>query len=241
MTVKKRKTPKYVSVYNQILSMINKGIYNGSEKLPSETELSETLQVSRMTLRQALVLLREDGIIETRHGSGNYIKRQSAQSESGIEKQGDPVLKISKCEISNIESEIELRATEEFTSTIFQRDAAISIAIRRFYYNEDNKCVAYGFTTLLSDILDETGINISNPKNIEEFLETKIYEKAHKTHLEMKIMEEHTSIPVKQIPSHSHMYFSIVELIYDNSGKVMAYTKYYTPVENTDMVFNRYQ
>ncbi|HET6849784.1 MAG TPA: GntR family transcriptional regulator [Gaiellales bacterium] len=43
------------------------------ERLPSEPELAKTLGVSRSSLRAAIALLEEDGLVQRLHGSGTYV------------------------------------------------------------------------------------------------------------------------------------------------------------------------
>lgn len=43
------------------------------DQLPAEDELSDQFEVSRSTLREALRLLEQDGVLEVRRGSGRYI------------------------------------------------------------------------------------------------------------------------------------------------------------------------
>lgn len=62
--------------YERILRMIVAGEVPENRKLPSETALSSTIGVSRPVLRQALAVLREDGIIASRQGSGSYVVRR---------------------------------------------------------------------------------------------------------------------------------------------------------------------
>lgn len=57
----------------QIVSRIASGEYLPGQKLPSERELSETLAVSRPTLREVILALGTVGVLETRHGRGTYI------------------------------------------------------------------------------------------------------------------------------------------------------------------------
>jgi len=45
-------------------------------KLPSERELSETLGVSRMTLRHAIGDLQSEGLLYSVPGSGTFVKEQ---------------------------------------------------------------------------------------------------------------------------------------------------------------------
>ena len=58
------------------------------ERLPSERDLAEKFQVSRMTLRQAITLLVEEGVLERRVGSGTFITSTRVQEKCG----GQPVL-----------------------------------------------------------------------------------------------------------------------------------------------------
>ena len=65
--------PKYLSLQNQIKEDIISKKYPLFSKLPTEVSLSEEYHVSRATVRQALSLLEEEGIIEKRWGSGNVV------------------------------------------------------------------------------------------------------------------------------------------------------------------------
>lgn len=52
---------------------IGAGIYPIGETLPSEVALASELGVSRVTLRQALKSLEEDGVLIKRHGVGTFV------------------------------------------------------------------------------------------------------------------------------------------------------------------------
>ncbi len=82
----KDKSHLYLDVYDKILKLINEGVYPVGSKLPAELELSKMMNVSRMTLRQALSLLQEDGYIVTIHGQGNFIKDNTKLRSVGLEK-----------------------------------------------------------------------------------------------------------------------------------------------------------
>ena len=53
------------------------------DKLPSESDLVRQFDVSRVTVRQALEALRTDGIIESRHGKGWFLRRVRAVQNLG--------------------------------------------------------------------------------------------------------------------------------------------------------------
>ncbi|MHB1784738.1 MAG: FadR/GntR family transcriptional regulator [Acidimicrobiales bacterium] len=52
------------------------------DRLPTERELAERLEVSRATVRQATVALEVQGIVEVRHGDGIYLQRTDGAKES---------------------------------------------------------------------------------------------------------------------------------------------------------------
>lgn len=74
--------PKYISLKEKINEDILKNIYPIGSKLPTELELASKYKVSRSTVRQALDLLVEQGIIEKRWGSGNTVISKSNSEKS---------------------------------------------------------------------------------------------------------------------------------------------------------------
>jgi GntR family transcriptional repressor for pyruvate dehydrogenase complex len=61
------------AVTRQIEELILQGVLRPGDRLPAERELSETMEVSRPTLREALADLEERGLIATRPGGGTFI------------------------------------------------------------------------------------------------------------------------------------------------------------------------
>lgn len=61
------------TVVRQIEELILRGILRPGERLPSERELSERLNVSRPSLREALADLQSRGLLATRAGAGVYV------------------------------------------------------------------------------------------------------------------------------------------------------------------------
>ncbi|MBL8327900.1 MAG: GntR family transcriptional regulator [Rubrivivax sp.] len=68
-----RKTPRYRSIADNLIQDIVGGRYPLGSSLPAETELCEQLQVSRHTVREALRILEEGGLISRRQGSGSEV------------------------------------------------------------------------------------------------------------------------------------------------------------------------
>ena len=65
-------------VVRRIGEAIGAGLLAPGERLPGQVELAETLGVARMTLRQALAILADAGLIEIRRGrtGGAFVARR---------------------------------------------------------------------------------------------------------------------------------------------------------------------
>jgi GntR family transcriptional repressor for pyruvate dehydrogenase complex len=74
-----RKNKVYEEVARQIERLIRKKLKPG-DKLPSERELAEMLQVSRSSIRDAIRGLELRGVVEPRQGAGTIVCEASAQS-----------------------------------------------------------------------------------------------------------------------------------------------------------------
>jgi GntR family transcriptional repressor for pyruvate dehydrogenase complex len=62
-----------VAVVRQIETLILRGILRPGERLPAERELAERLNVSRPSLRDAIGVLQEQGLLTTKAGAGVYV------------------------------------------------------------------------------------------------------------------------------------------------------------------------
>lgn len=67
----------YAEIARQIGGQILADQYPMGTRLPSERELSETFNVSRPTIREALIALEVDGLVDIRMGSGVYVSAKT--------------------------------------------------------------------------------------------------------------------------------------------------------------------
>lgn len=73
--------PAYIRIHDAIKKELDRGIWEIGQRLPSERKLAAIYDVSRMTLRQAITLLVEEGILERRVGSGTYVASHRVQEK----------------------------------------------------------------------------------------------------------------------------------------------------------------
>lgn len=74
-----QKTSVSRQVADHILDLIERGELKRGDRLPGEREFAESLGISRVPLREAISALSIMGIIEKRHGEGNYIAESNLQ------------------------------------------------------------------------------------------------------------------------------------------------------------------
>lgn len=121
--------------------ILKEHIYAFGEKLPNENELSESLGISRTTLREAIRILSAEGILTVRRGRGTFVAEQADQyAASGIDMQNISQMKIT------------LRDLYE-TRMIFEPEAA-ALACKRATDAEIQSILALGEecqTQLLKD------------------------------------------------------------------------------------------
>ncbi|MWA09952.1 FadR/GntR family transcriptional regulator [Streptomyces sp. BA2] len=71
----------------QILQVVRLGLVPGGERLPSERELADRLGISRVTLREVLKVLQDQGLVESRRGryGGTFVRpRPEAAGEDEL-------------------------------------------------------------------------------------------------------------------------------------------------------------
>jgi GntR family transcriptional regulator len=66
--------PAYLRIAERLTIEIGAGRLAPGQRLPPERRMAETQGVSLMTLRKALAVVTERGLIERRQGSGNYVR-----------------------------------------------------------------------------------------------------------------------------------------------------------------------
>ena len=65
--------PAYIRIHDKIKADVDDGTWKIGQRLPSERDLCDTFDVSRMTVRQAITLLVDEGILERKPGSGTFV------------------------------------------------------------------------------------------------------------------------------------------------------------------------
>ena len=70
--------PKYLQIAGYLRDQIVRGDLRPGDEVPSERELAAAWRVARPTAARALEALRVQGLVESRQGSGTYVRRPGA-------------------------------------------------------------------------------------------------------------------------------------------------------------------
>lgn len=79
-----RRASLYEGVIERIREYALEAHLRAGDRLPSERDLAGWLHASRSTVKQALVVLEVQGLVETRHGGGTFLLRDDLMAESVI-------------------------------------------------------------------------------------------------------------------------------------------------------------
>lgn len=107
-----QKTAKYSVIKQHICQKIESGQWPQHYKVPSENELTQQFDVSRMTARRALQELTEQGILVRAQGSGTFVATFKSQS--------------SVLEIRNISDEINKRGHKHHAKQLMLESIAVT-------------------------------------------------------------------------------------------------------------------
>jgi len=76
---KQHPMPVYLQLKEMLQNQIERGIYRSHQKLPSERDLCQNFNLSRMTARRALRELIDEGLAYTRVGKGTFVSYKTGQ------------------------------------------------------------------------------------------------------------------------------------------------------------------
>lgn len=162
---------KYLAIYKELLNRVNNDTYNNlNNPIPNEIQLSKEFDCSRMTMRRAIDLLVQEGIIYRRRGSGSFIRDNTSSKYS-------PVFKLNNEVISGLTDSIEYDIVNKLISfkLIFATESiknALSLKLNDPVY----EIIRVRYINNSPYVIEKTYMNASIISGItEEILRKSIY------------------------------------------------------------------
>jgi len=109
----------YLQIAEQLANLINIGEISPTDRLPAERELATTFNVSRQTVREALIALEVSGLVEIKPGSGVYVLKSASIKSSLINEDAPGPLEIMEARIV-VEGEAASIAAERISNEELQ-------------------------------------------------------------------------------------------------------------------------
>lgn len=89
MPIKKVETSRlYRQIADQLITLIDNNEFPPGSRLPSERDLAEQLQVSRASVREAIIALEVVGLVDVKVGNGVTVKARPSNNEPIMEQAG---------------------------------------------------------------------------------------------------------------------------------------------------------
>lgn len=235
--IEKPKELRYVSVYNQLFKMINEGTFPEGSRLPSEPELAKLIGVSRTTLRQALSLLQDDGLVNNIRGKGNFIVKSNPNNDIGLETIGHPIYKCMNCTIDDVEMKLRLEPSTDYFNQILVKKTAVVVLVDRWYKSQ-GKIVAYTFTLLPIETISNLNIDLNDTDEFLKFLEKEIYKISNNILVEIKYSTAGNFAAKTSPISDKNQFHLIQETIYNDNEIPIISNKHYLPIDSSSIKFH---
>ncbi|MFD0357921.1 GntR family transcriptional regulator [Streptomyces sp. NPDC127110] len=163
--------PKYQRIADALRAAIRSGEYGPGDRLPGENDLMATYDVARMTARQALGVLQNEGLAEARKGAGVFVRAFRPLRRHGIQRvaqeqwgSGRSIWSTDSEDREVVVDQVEVheeQASEEIVVALGVPDGSpVWVRSRRFVL--DGKPVLFATSYLPSDVVADSAITRSD-------------------------------------------------------------------------------
>lgn len=234
------RSPRYVQVYNQILAMIRgKGAqFAPGSKLPSEETMANSFGVSRVTLRTALSLLKEDGVLRSVHGQGHFVNNDYDVNDQGIEIIENPLLKSLTVDYDKVETYHFINKPSAYTDRLLDSKNQPYLTIN-LWYQRNSGNVANELAIMRPQLIDEQHGDLENSDWVRSFLERDIYQLVASSELTVTMSDRPVSTFKRSFEGGNPLMLMTEDLFTDD-GMLLAQNKFYIPAKQFRAHLHRY-
>lgn len=206
--------PIYYQLEEQIRELIEKGDLKPGDALPSEREYAEKYQISRMTARQALTKLVNDGYLTRLQGKGTFVaERKIEQPLQGLTSFSEDMRARGMVAASRILSFEIIPATIQIATQLSIQEYGPVYEIKRIRLADDVPMAletSYLPANLIKGVTEEI-INQSLYTYIEERLNlkidyaTQVIESSSANQIEAEYLQVKKGVPIMLIQRNSYL------------------------------------
>ncbi|MFZ7131842.1 MAG: GntR family transcriptional regulator [Eubacteriales bacterium] len=144
--------PLFEQLRDAIIQKITEGEYLQEDKLPSERQFAEKYNISRVTVRQALNQLVQEGVIIKKQGKGNFVavKKIENKLDSLLGFVEEFSIKNRKCEVAILKKEYVIASPEISSAMKIDEDAKMLMVVRQIFV--DNQSLGLDYTYVPNNV-----------------------------------------------------------------------------------------
>jgi len=231
------KIPAYVAIYNILYSDIVNGVYEDGSRLPSETALAKRYKVSRNTIRLALAILNEDGLIQKSQGRGTIVTNRGNGEFAYGQKISNPIIRCAQDEIDVIDISFNYGPPTE----VAQRKLGIKIteivmASNNVYYS-GGAPIGHAFIQIPVKHFEDLEVQLNSEKEVSSLINNTIFEMADRATINLKLVfAEENITSFLQIQPNEPVLF-IETILLNSLGEGLARCKFYFLPDMYDLSF----
>ncbi len=231
----KEKIPSYVPIYNMLYSDITGGVYEDGSQLPSESALTEKYGVSRNTLRQALTVLTEDGLITKSQGRGTLVTYHKDLKPTGGRHIINPMIQCAKGAVEAIDISFNFGPPTDVARNKLGINGNEIIMASNVIYMVGGKPIGRAFIQIPARHIEKIHVDLASEDEVSNLVNVTLFEIAESAAMMVRVIRaEGESIEFLKIPPEEPILY-IEEILYTRDSGVLARCKFYFIPEKYDV------
>ncbi|MEI7885341.1 MAG: GntR family transcriptional regulator [Clostridia bacterium] len=223
----KEKVPAYVPIYNMLYSQIVNGILADGELLPSELILTQQHGVSRNTLRQALTVLNEDGLIAKSQGKGTIVTFRQDMKLMASKNICNPMLQFAKAIIEAIDISFNFGPPTDVAKDKLAINTNEIIMASNVIYFIDKKPIGRAFIQIPTKQLEKIPVSLHKKDEVSNLVNSTIFELASKASMSIRVIKAEGEVAKFLHLAAEEPILFIEEILYNQEGESFARCKFY--------------
>lgn len=220
MSMSRNRGPLYLQVKKTIKDRILHGIYPLGGLIPSEPQLEQEFGVSKMTVRNAVKELAQEGYVEKRSGIGTKVIRNTSFSKLSKGKRFTEVLVEEGHKIQKKLLSLKIIRTEE-TAELSEMFGEQCLQVKRLYLLDGQPYIHY--THYLQSVLPDEDLGDLDHQSLYDLIE--------ENHIELEKFRDSFTVAVAtpeleevlQVPTNTVL-LKRIRHSYDANGILMEYS-----------------
>ena len=178
--------PAYVEIYNSLYADITSGVYPAGDCLPGEIALAQKYQVSRNTLRQAMAILCEDGLLIRSRGKGTLVVGRGEEPAGAGSL--NPMTAFAQVPIDNTDIRYNFTPPTEIARQKLSIGKSDILLASYLVYRSGENVIGYSFLQIPVPLLSRLGVDASSAEEMHRFLSERIYLSAAQEEIQFKLI-----------------------------------------------------